>query len=427
MACGRSKGGAPVRRRQPSGPRRSRPWASGTAPGAALGTLAAATLATVALPNAAAQRPAAPLPTAVSAVAPGTTSPRDTTWALIGIGTAADDARRDAQLTGAAPSTGRLFRSPSSEPNAGTVPARGWRVIPVQARVVYNSAIPYSANEGSLWAGRGANVRLRGGGVFQSGRVRLILAPEIAYSGNQGFDLQPSNVPGRSVYASAIYTGLLNRGPSADLPLRYGDRAFTNLDLGQTSLTIDAGPVAVGVATEAEWWGPGTRSALLLSTSAAGIPRLFARTARPVRTPVGAVEARWFAGTLVKSPFWDVLDRSSWRSIAALAVSLAPRGTSGLTVGASRLVVRSTTSAFGGTFRPLDVLAYWEPAPRVSEVVQPTLGGVAPPQTRADQLFSFSARQVFPSAGVEVYSEWARQYVPRSLREFVLAPHESQA
>jgi hypothetical protein len=324
----------------------------------------------------------------------------DTTWALVGIGTTADQARRDAQLVGAAPAARRLFRSPSSEPDAGSVPARGWRPIYPQVRSVWNSDVPYSENDGTLWGGRGTNVRVRGGAALRSGRARIVIAPEVSYSANRAFDLPPGNVPGRSTYASPYYTGLLGRGPAADLPLRYGDRAFTNLDLGQSSVTVDAGPVSFGGTTEAEWWGPGVRTAIALSTAAAGIPRAFVRTRRPVRTAVGDVEARWFAGTLVKSPFFDPAPESRWRSVAAAAVSLAPRGAPGLTVGASRLVVRTARTPVAGLLRPLDVLGYWEPAPRADAVEQPTPGApAATAQTRADQVLTFSARQVFPEAG----------------------------
>jgi hypothetical protein len=352
----------------------------------------------------------------------------DSGWALVGINSAADQARRDAQLTGATASTGRLFRSPSAEPDAGAVPPRGWRPIYPQVRAVYNGAIPYAENEGALWTGRGANARLRAGLVVRSGRTRVVFAPEVAYSANRAFDMPPANVPGRSPYASPIYTGLLGRGPAADLPLRFGDRPFAILDLGQSSLTVDAGPVAFGASHEAEWWGPGVRSGLVLSTSAPGIPRVFLRTARPLRTRVGDVEARWFAGTLVKSPYFDPITPSNWRSAVGAAASLAPSGVPGLTLGASRMVVRPSPRSGGEAVgRLFDVFRFWEPAPRAADVEQPTPGGTAPPQTRADQVFALTARQVLPQAGVEVYGEWARQYWPRSLREFLLAPHESQA
>ena len=62
---------------------------------------------------------------------------------------------------------------------------------------------------------------------------------------------------------------------------------------GQSSISAVIGPIEVGWSTEAEWWGPGIRNALVMSNNAAGIPKYFLGTPRPIRTPAGALSARW--------------------------------------------------------------------------------------------------------------------------------------
>jgi hypothetical protein len=354
------------RRAQPSERRRA---------GARIGTLAGAVGAayTAWLPAAsAAQSPAPPTAADTAALVARVTADgaRDTTRALLGLGSVADVARRDAQLIGTAAPTRRLFRSPSSEPDAAT-PAPGanppaapeWRAILPQVRALWNGALPYTENEGSLWAGRGANARVRGGVAFRTGRARIVFAPELAYSANRGFDVPPANVPGRSTYASPYYTGLLDRGPAADLPIRYGDRAFVNLDFGQSSMTIESGPVAFGAATEAEWWGPGVRTALALSTAATGSR---GRSSAP-RAPCAR---RWARSRRGCSAAPSPSRRSSTRSTRARgARSLARRSRSRPAARrGSRWARRASWSAPAGSaadglVRALDVFQYWEAGP----------------------------------------------------------------
>src|SRR5207245_1733557 len=88
------------------------------------------------------------------------------------------------------------------------------------------------------------------------------------------------------------------RPESIDLPVRFGSNAFSRWDYGQSTLDADLGRVTLGFSTENEWWGPGIRNAIVMSTNAAGIPRLFVRTTRPVVTRIGTFEARLFAGAL---------------------------------------------------------------------------------------------------------------------------------
>ena len=72
-------------------------------------------------------------------------------------------------------------------------------------------------------------------------------------------------------------------GQSMDLPWRHGDRSFGDVTWGQSSIAADIGPLSIGASTENEWWGPGVRNALILSNNAAGFPKIFLRTARPIR------------------------------------------------------------------------------------------------------------------------------------------------
>jgi hypothetical protein len=345
------------------------------------------------------------------------------TWtgpgALVTIGSMAEDRARLDQLVGRDSTRGFLLRAPSTM--MGPPPARAGSLTAVpllpELLVVRNSDIPTADNDGALWAGRGANVLIRGGLAARAGRVTLVLAPELAYARNLGFASTPAFLsgqqPGTGPFAAQWFTGPY----SADLPIRFGDQSYTVFGLGQSSLTVAAGPVAVGLATENQWWGPGVRNALLVSNAAEGAPHLFVRTARPLRTRVGDVEARWILAGLTPSLYFTTVGypegTRGGRVLNGAAATLRPAVAPELTLGIARLVLSPAPDGGVGLGHSLDVLTRND-----------GLGSGPALQTgrRSDQLTSLFARWVLPDAGAEFYGEFARLELPRSLRDFLEAP-----
>ena len=327
------------------------------------------------------------------------------------IGGAADQALRLGQLLGHEPAGGGyLLRSPSS-----VTPRRGGgiRVLVPEVDLVWNSSIPHSLNDGPLWAGRGANGRLMAGIEAAAGPVRLIVAPEVVWSRNEAFDdiLPFSWTPEeRARYIAPWTTGV----HSADLPWRHGDQPVRTLLPGQSSLTVHAGPLAAGFATENQWWGPGVRNAILFSNNAAGFPHLFVRTGRPLRTLVGEVEGRWIAGALSASPYFaGDGDEAGRRSVSALGLTLAPCAAPGLTLGIARTVYAPAGGWGQAAGRFADVLGHWG-------------AGRDSTGEAAEQMLALTARWVSPGDGAEVYAEWARRELPASLRDALEQPEYSQ-
>ena len=286
--------------------------------------------------------------------------------------------------------------------------------------MTYNSDLPYSLNDDALWAGRGTNVEITLGGGVQLGRVRLIAAPSFVHSDNREYALaDPTISPPvpvtRNPFSSPWHAG----AQSIDLPIRFGSVPLSRLTAGQSSLIVSAGPVEIGAATENEWWGPGIRNALLLSNNAEGFPHFLVRTAHPVALPFGVIEARWLAGGLTESPYFDFDPSNDLRSIALLGVTLEPRGTSGLTVGAARAVYtesRNWVTALTSFPQALAGVGHPDAVPLSDSA---SVGG-------RDALFSLFARYVIPASGAEVYGEWGRTESPLSVRDFLEQPNHSQ-
>ena len=342
--------------------------------------------------------------------------------ALIAIGSPMDDDLRVHQLRGE-PTAGYLLRSPSSLTPRSSSGREGLRlfILPPRERVTYNSALPYSLDDGAMWAGRGINAEVALGGGIELGRMRLIVSPSFVHSENRDFELpdatiSPTVPASRNPFSSPWHAG----AQSIDLPIRFGNTAIDRVTFGQSSAVLSAGPVELGAATENEWWGPGLRNALLLSNNAEGFPHLLIRTAHPIQSPLGAVELRWLAGGLTESPYFDFDRTNDLRSVSLLGVTVQPRGATGLTLGAARSVFATTggwLSALTSFPQALAGTGHPDAVPLTDSV---STGG-------RDALFALFARYVMPASGAEVYGEWGRAESPKSVRDFLEQPNHSQA
>ena len=299
------------------------------------------------------------------------------------------------------------------------------RALLPQLQFTRNTNIPFSRNDGGLWAGRGWNARISGGVAVKKGILRLIIAPEITTSQNDSFPERTSAIipsptipPGRSSFSYPWYAN----GPySLDMPLRFGNDSRRQLRLGQSSVLADFGAVSFGFSTENEWWGPGIDNALVMSNNAAGFPHLLIRSSRPLETRAGDIEFRWLVGGLTQSAFFDTATTRSDRSIASAVISIRPRRIENLSLGMARSVVGTSTGWGEIPFRWLEVLHNTghpnEGAPYDSTL---HVGG-------RDQLYSFFARWALPRSGAEIYGELGRLDFPRNLRDLLVQPNRGQA
>lgn len=349
------------------------------------------------------------------AAGPATQDP-DRAVHMVTIHGADEDRMRLGQLFGDAPSRGFLIRSPSV---LTSWPAHlEWALLAPEVHTVWNSHLPHSLNQGALWAGRGLSYRLTIGGAARYRGVTLILAPQAVHEQNRSFQVPQRPAP-EGGDTRDRFANLFHFPPaSMDLPIRFGDEPRNRLDPGQSSLTVERGPVAFGAATESLWWGPGIRNALIMSSQAPGVPHVFFRTREPVSTRIGTVEARWMLGRLTESDHFDFDPSNDHRSLSALVVAFSPRFEPGLSLGFARAVYAPSGGALIPVSAALDVL---RSAGRPSQAPGDTL--VAPGR---DQLFSLFARWVFPEAGFEAYGEWGRFEQPASVRDFLELPNHSR-
>ncbi|CAN5150437.1 hypothetical protein BH24GEM2_BH24GEM2_08630 [soil metagenome] len=339
--------------------------------------------------------------------------------ALVTVGSTADDRVRLGQLLDSVPTGGYLIRSPSSLAAAlrKDGDAGQWSVVAPEVRLAWTSSIPFSLNNGAMWQGRGASAQFMTGLRAEYGPVSLILAPQLVFAQNRRFaTLAPAlrePLNGRSAFSSPWVTDTA----LIDLPIRFGDEALVRLDPGQSSLTVTLPVIATGVATENQWWGPGIRNAIVMSNNAPGIPHFFVRTASPLRTPIGAIEAKWMVGALEESLFFDTIATNDLRSLSGAVVTLQPRWERDLTLGLARVVYAPANGLGDVLGASGNVFGRWERRAAVNDTVW---------TPRTEQILSLFGRWIFPADGFEAYAEWARHELPVSFADLLRAPNHTQ-
>lgn len=305
-----------------------------------------------------------------------------------------------------------VLRDSASQPRDSV-----WFLLP-SLLVVHNTELPSFGSDGALWAGRGTNLLMDGGVAVRRSAGTLTYAvrfqPAIAISRNRPFFVFPGAIPGRSSFSSPWLRG----DASIDLPLRFGERPITELHLGQSFAAAAWNNAEFGFSTANQWWGPGRRNALVLSDNAPGFAHVFVGTANPINTRLGAVDGKILLGSLTESRFFDRDDDNDARSINGAFIEFRPAGAPALTVGFARLVVAPVPGSAEAVVHALDFLTRWPTSPD-------SAGEDEPPEWSSDQITSLFIRWTVPT--LEVYAEWARTDLPRSLTDLLVTPHASQA
>ena len=332
-----------------------------------------------------------------------------------------------AQLEGRAAPGGLMLRSTSSlmDPRRTGARRRPFSIVFPTLSFVNNSKLPYGQNDGALWAGIGANSRVLGGFTVSMGPLRLVAIPELVYSANNRFPLDPTDPRFTPTLlfrrARNNFSLPWNNFPySIDLPWKFGNSPLNKLYPGQSSLTLTAGPVEAGFATENEWWGPAIRNPIVMSDNAAGMPHGFLRTSRPWNTRLGMWEARWIVGALQESDYWTkAVPEDDTRSLSSIAISWQRSPRSGVTLGFLRSVY-SVASDYGDVAGNLFDFIKNTGHPNAHAISDPTV------EPGKDQLFSIFGRWAVPAYGLESYVEWGRTEFPVNLRDFLDQPNHTR-
>lgn len=307
-------------------------------------------------------------------------------------------------------------------------PGLTWDYIRPTVAFTINSAYPFGENDGPVWAGKGLTTSFQTGLAARWGIFSAAFVPVMFRAENQSFPLMVNNQPGRLRFADGQYA------LSIDRPQSFGTLPYARMDLGQSTIRVDAGTLAAGISTATQWWGPTSQYPFLLGSNAGGFPHFFVGTAKPANIGIGKVHGRLVYGRLGQSPYsavtgeeyFEDFDRPGrLRFMAGLAGVLQVRGIRGLEFGGARF--------FHSANRKDGITA--------SDLRLPFQGllkeGITPDSdsllfggdrgTNQNQLASIFFRWAPPATGAEFYAEYGREDHSSDVRDFLLQPDHSSA
>lgn len=295
--------------------------------------------------------------------------------------------------------------------------------LPVTIDQQYNTRNPYGWNDGAMIPARGYQIMVSTGFYAKAGPLSIQLKPEMVWAQNKAFETFPTNHYD-VVWANYYY--FLNR---IDNPERFGEKAYSKLLPGQSSIRLNYKALSVGLSTENLWWGPGMRNSLIMSNNAPGFTHFTFNTARPIKSRIGNFEFQIIAGRLNASgilpPETNRVYNGSvlytakpvdWRYINAAIVTWQPKWTPGLFLGASRsyYVYNNVMGKSIGDYVPVFATIFKASAGKDDE-------------KQRDQLASFFLRWVMPKENAELYFEYGRNDFSLNLRDLTMSPEHSRA
>jgi hypothetical protein len=281
----------------------------------------------------------------------------------------------------------------------------------------FNSAYPYGANDGPVWAGRGLTLIASGGIAGHLGPFSFTLAPKAFRASNTAFDLLPNGKTGLQAFNNGSVPD------QVDYPQRFGDGPYSRVDPDASAIRFDSHFLSVGVSTGNEWIGPATEYPFLLSTNAPGFPHLFIGSGDSWNLWFARMYSRVMWGKLYQSDYSSVTGSTHYlspftepgtvRLMASAQIVLVPRGMPGLEIGFGRFLHvpnRPGEPSSGFWKKPFKVFF------TKNEYAQgDTLGA-------DNQLASAYFRWVFPHSGFELYGERGYEDQFYDFREFTQDP-----
>ncbi|WP_316832402.1 capsule assembly Wzi family protein [Pedobacter aquatilis] len=301
-----------------------------------------------------------------------------------------------------------------------------FQILPFSWQQQINSHHPYGWNDGPMIPAKGYQTMISGGFFVKFGPLSIQLKPEYVYAQNAAFESYGDN---RSDTELSSY--YLNNYNLIDAPERFGNRSYSKLGWGQSSIRLTVGPASLGLSNENLWWGPGIKNSLMMSNNAKGFKHVTLNTVRPVKTYIGSFEAQIIGGRLEASGFSPLENtklsdgslvyskpRDDWRYLAGLNINYQPKWVPGLFLGFTR-----TFMSYGPDLQGLD-----DYIPFFIPFQKNQIGNGAGDDGNArDQRTSLYARWLFTKAHAEVYFEYGLNDNSYNFRDFIGSPDHSRS
>lgn len=269
--------------------------------------------------------------------------------------------------------------------------------------VSYNTAYPHGMNDGALWQGVGLNAITTGGFRLEAHGLSATIRPELFFVENRDFEILPAVDSYLRESGGFGYFWLVGM----DVYQRPGSDSLIDWTWGDSEIRFDWKTATIGFGTQATWLGPGISNAIILSNNAAPFPKLDFGI-RKTATPIGFVEARAFWGKLTESDWFNKDPDDDHTLLSGLVVAWSPWFFPELTLGANRTMLSKWVDQdWGGML----------------ELIVPI---VDMGYDQRDQRASVTAEMLYPTIGLRLWIEWARNDHNTHLYSIIRYPFHSQ-
>ena len=290
---------------------------------------------------------------------------------------------------------------------------------------LFNSAYPFGGNDGVIWAGKGVTTFAQAGVAMRWRFLSAQLAPVVFRAENTAFPLMETKLIGPLVYADGQYP------QRVDKPQRFGNLPYSRIDLGESTIRIDAGPLATGLSTASQWWGPTLEYPYVLGNNAGGFPHFFVGTSHPLNVGIGTVHTRVVYGTLAQSAYSPVGGKDYFESydkpgkkrfMAGLVGLIQVKRITGLEIGGGRFFhAANGRTLINGINLRLPIQNFLKT--RIAAEGDTVNGDDR--SLQQNQLASAFFRWAPPETGTEFYGEYGREDFSADLRDLFLEPDHS--
>lgn len=300
-------------------------------------------------------------------------------------------------------------------------------LLPVLSTTVYNSNRPYGWGNFSMMNSAGIQTLLSPGVYGKLFFLKFQFRPEFVASQNKPYQGFGENYSDNILFARFRYWNF------GDHPERFSEDYNSFAWWGQSYVSLNAGPVSLGVSTENIWWGPGQFNSLIFSNNARGMKHLFLRTSRPANIFIGKLEAELIVGRAEDTGLLpsqngrlnDIFARpfnGDWRYVSGMTITYQPVFLPNFFAGFSRTFQQyndDVTNDFRGRMPVLEAFQKVKLFTNDNSVVYDSKG--------QDQQVSFFLRYYNSKGNFEAYAEYGKQDHSYDWREFILNPEHARA
>ncbi|UZD21745.1 capsule assembly Wzi family protein [Algoriphagus halophytocola] len=296
-------------------------------------------------------------------------------------------------------------------------------LLPVTLKTQYNSTYAFGVNDGAFIPNRGIQAILSPGAYLEYGPLSVQFQPELLMAQNKDY----KGFPIEHQATILFYYEYMNR---IDMPERFGDDAYNQAYLGQSSIRLNYKEYSVGLSSENLWWGPGRRNSLLLGNNAPGFLHFTLNTRKPVQTKIGSFEGQYITGFPSSSGFLPPLSdyniqennvyipkpEDNKRLLSGVVFTYQPKWVPGLFLGygSTSQMYRDDVSTLG------DIIPVFNGRKKAENIVDPI-------QEKRQQFSSGFFRWLSAAGNFEFYGEYGTRDNDRRLGDFLITPESGRA